>query len=102
MKLESQMVSKRCRSLENEVIITLKVAGRLCTQRTYADLIKSCKKIVPAYFDFEAANILLKDIKTGLLFTMSETYENKEGEVSQEEDEESLSSEFEKMIDSDD
>lgn len=27
VKLESQMVIKRCRSLENEVIVTLKVAG---------------------------------------------------------------------------
>lgn len=80
LKLDQLVTHRRCENLENEVIHTLKIAGVLCTQRSFADLIKQCKKVVPPYFDFEAANVLLKDVKTGMLFTMNEVYVNKENE----------------------
>jgi hypothetical protein len=44
----------------------------MTTCRGQADLIKYCKATVPAYFGFEGASILLRDVKTNLLFTINE------------------------------
>lgn len=74
MKIESIMTRSKQKDLQNEVIHTLKIAGLMSNQRSYADLIYSCKQVIPQYFGFEAANILLRDVKTGLLFTVNELY----------------------------
>ena len=62
----------RMKKLEQEVINTLNMAGTLTTQRSNTDLIKYCKLTIPAYFGFEGAAILLRDVKNELFFTINE------------------------------
>lgn len=72
VKLDQLLALKRSSELENEVINTIKLAGSLTTQRSTSDLIKYLKISVPPYFGFEGASILLRDVKTGLLFSINE------------------------------
>jgi hypothetical protein len=43
LKIDSMMTKMKQKELENEVIHTLKIAGLMSNQRSYADLIYSCK-----------------------------------------------------------
>lgn len=57
---------------------TIGLAGAICTQRSQADLVKQIKLTLPDYFGFEGASILLRDVKTNLIFTINEiTKENR-------------------------
>lgn len=44
---------------------------------------------MPQYFGFDAANILLRDVKTGLLFTVNELYYHDKAKHQLESDDES-------------
>ena len=68
-----QLLSQRRKSeLENEVLKTIELAGVICTQRSQEDLVKNIKLLLPQFFGFEGANILLRDVKTNLIFTINE------------------------------
>ena len=58
--------------LENEVVNIVNISGSLTNQRSHADLIKYAKVKIPPFFGFEGASLLLRDVKSNLLFTMNE------------------------------
>lgn len=64
IKIYQLLAVKRQIDLESDVLHTLRIAGILTTQRSQADLVKYCKIIIPPYFGFEAAGILLRDVKS--------------------------------------
>ena len=68
---------------ESEVLETLRLASDVCTQRSYKGLITTMRERLPSFFGFDAIGVLLKDQKTGDLFTISEVNraeENLKGE----------------------
>ena len=48
------------------------MAGTICSQRNQSDLVKYIKEQLPIYFGFEAANILLRDVKSEMIFSVNE------------------------------
>lgn len=78
IKLDQLMSRQAKHELEREVTNTINLAGAICTQRSQADLVKHLKFSLPEYFGFEGASILLRDVKTDLIFTINEiTKENR-------------------------
>lgn len=59
-------------SMQTEVLNTIELAGKICSQRNSNDLVKNMKEVLPKYFGFEAAGVLLRDVKTDFIFTMYE------------------------------
>ena len=51
---------------------TIELAAGICSERNQNDLIKNMKEQLPKYFGFEAAGILLRDVKTDFIFTLYE------------------------------
>lgn len=76
LKIDQLLSLKKRKQLENEVIQTINLAGRLTTQRSITDLIKEAKICIPEFFGFEGASILLRDVKADLLFTINEVEQN--------------------------
>lgn len=72
VKLDQLLALRRKSELEREVTQTIRLAGAICTQRSQADLVKHVKLTLPGYFGFEGASILLRDVKTNLIFTINE------------------------------
>ena len=72
IKLDQMLSVRRKRELEKEVTQTISLAGAICTCRSQIDLIKHIRLSLPGYFGFEGANILLRDVKTDLIFTINE------------------------------
>lgn len=58
--------------MEEEVIKTIELAGVISTQRSQNDLITKVKEELPKFFGFESAAILLRDVKSGFIFTLNE------------------------------
>ena len=52
--------------------MTIKVAGKICTQKSQIELVKMVKESLPDFFGFEAAGILLRDQKTDVVFSLNE------------------------------
>jgi hypothetical protein len=48
------------------------LAGSICSQRNQNDLVKNIREKLPEYLGFEAAGILLRDVKSDLMFTVNE------------------------------
>ena len=58
--------------MQKEVLATIKLAGAICSQRTQSDLVANIKAHLPDYFGFEAAGVLLRDVKTDYIFSVNE------------------------------
>jgi len=54
------------------VLSTIDLAGSICTEKNLKDFVKNIKEKLPGYFGFEAAGILLRDVKSDSIFTMYE------------------------------
>ena len=50
----------------------MKLAGEICTARTKVQLIKAFKNTLPNFFGFEDVGVLIRDMKTDILFTLNE------------------------------
>lgn len=48
------------------------LAGEICTARTKVQLIKAFKNTLPKFFGFEDVGVLIRDMKTDVLFTLNE------------------------------
>lgn len=83
-KLDQIVSQNFMRKLESEVLHIINIAGSLTTQRSQVDLIKFTKITIPPFFGFEGASILLKDVKTNLLFTINEITKDNKDEKLQE------------------
>lgn len=47
LKIETLVSIARARHLEKEVVETLKLAGKISSQRSHADLIRTCRTSIP-------------------------------------------------------
>jgi hypothetical protein len=65
--------------MEDEVVSTIELASSICTQRSFRDLMRNMRVALPKFFGFEGLGILLRDLKTDDLYTISENTE-KHGE----------------------
>ena len=81
VKLDQLLALRRKSELEREVTQTIRLAGAICTQRSQADLVKHVKLTLPGYFGFEGASILLRDVKTNLIFTINELTKDDSGKT---------------------
>lgn len=52
------------------MVQTIKAASIICTQRSYADFILNCQKILPEFFGFEGVGILFRDHTNSTLFSI--------------------------------
>ena len=50
--------------MQDEVLQTIELAGKICTQRSQPELIKIMKLQLPQFFGFEAVGIMLRDMKS--------------------------------------
>lgn len=66
------MALKKKLNMQEEVLNTIELAAGICSERNQTDLVKSMKERLPKYFGFEAAGILLRDVKTDFIFTVLE------------------------------
>lgn len=72
MKFDQINAMIREKEMEKEVIQTIEMAAALSSCRSQSDLVKNCKEILPEYFGFEGAGMLLRDVKTDFLFSINE------------------------------
>ena len=83
-KVQQIMTNQDLIHARKEVITTVEVASQITTNRTYADLITTIQKYTPQYFGFDAVGIMFRDIKNGLMFTISAKLNEKEQEEADE------------------
>lgn len=72
MKLEAIFSNLKKLESQKEVLHTIKLAGEICTARTQVQLLNAIKKTLPDFFGFESVGILIRDMKTDLMFTINE------------------------------
>lgn len=58
--------------MQHEVLRTIELAGKICTQRSQPELISIMKSHLPEFFGFEAVGIMLRDVKSNQMFTINE------------------------------
>jgi len=78
LKMDTLLAEREVKVKKNHLFDTLWLASRITTQRSYKNLIREIKCLLPLYFDFQAAGVLLLDTKTKNLFTISEISRDKE------------------------
>lgn len=72
MKFDQIISNEASEALKEDVLQTIRLAGKICTQRSYAELVRNLKQSLPRYFGFQAVGVMLKDQKTDLMFTVNE------------------------------
>lgn len=73
MKLDSLLLRIECEQKSKHLMDTLSLASKISTQRSFKSLIKVVKDLLPKYFGFESVGILLLDMKSHNLFTVSDS-----------------------------
>ena len=72
IKMDQLVAVKNKTNMQEEVLKTIELAAGICSERNQIDLVKNMKEQLPKYFGFEAAGILLRDVKTDFIFTIYE------------------------------
>ena len=49
------------RVARREVLDSIKLARMICTQRSYSELFQNMRELLPSFFGFESAGIILRD-----------------------------------------
>lgn len=79
------LANRKKKEMQREVINTIKLAGAVCSQRNQSDLIVNIKEHLPIYFGFEAAGVLLRDVKTDYIFSVNELSKDESTQILREE-----------------
>lgn len=75
LKLDQINSIQRKIEMEDEVLQTIKIAGIICNQRSQPELIKQFKLLLPAFFGFESVGVMMRDVKTNMIFSINELTE---------------------------
>jgi hypothetical protein len=72
VKFDSLFATVIMKESQQETINIMKLAGEICTARTKVQLIRAIKNTLPAFFGFESVGVLIRDMKTDVMFTINE------------------------------
>lgn len=64
------MTSLESKKVRMKDLQTIKIAARVSTQRSYADLVLAVSESLPAFFECEGCALLFRDQKTNQLFVI--------------------------------
>lgn len=71
MKMDTISALLRREAMQIEVAQSIRIAGRICNQRSKTALLREIQESLPDFFGFKEVGLMFRDVKTNMLFTIN-------------------------------